>query len=884
VRVEPLGEIVLKGRQGAIEAFRLLDVDRSAAGHERHLDSPMVGRERPGRLLAEAFAEVRDERVCHLFTVLGTAGVGKSRLVNEFVASVGGDALVLQGRCLSYGEGITYWPMAELVRAVIGPDVGGADDEMSRLSGLLQNVPDGDRVADRVAMAIGLSRGEPAPEEIPWAFRTLLEALAAERPLVIVLDDLQWAEPALLDLVDHIVDWSQDAPILLVVLARRELLDLRPSWGGGKRSATTISLEPLNADETAQLIDNLLGQAHLPATVFDRIRSVAEGNPLFVEELLEMLIDDGTLSRAEGTWEVRRDLSATAMPPTIQALLSARLDGLGAPERAVLERASVEGTVFHRDAVTALAPDSLREVVGPSLQSLTRREFVAPDRAELVGHEAFRFRHQLIRDAAYQAIAKQSRADLHQRFAEWLELALAGRLDEYRPILGYHLEQAVRYRTELDAGDTQLAALGHRAAEHLGLAGMAALGRGDLNAAANLLRRATALEREPAAAIRWRLFAVEAMATGGTESGTRAAEEFTLETRALAETIGDRRAAAQAEVLRIHLRVAAGTESLASIANDADALRRTLAELGNTDGAARAAMERAKLMFWSGQAGPAFELASGLLEQPIESARLRDEIRRWAAAFAYWGPMPADEALVLVQRLRAELDLPSSEGAHRLKRNIGGLLAARGEFDDARRIFQEEWTAFHELGDRAHLASLESHFMGPVELLAGNPRRAIELERRGLATLLELGAVGFANTAAAELARAALAAGELDEAERAANSALELGVEDDPAAVPPALGVLARIAASRGDYSEAERLARRGVAIVEPTDHLERIAESSVDLAEVLVMADRIAEAERELETALDLYRRKGHLVGVARTESRLAAIRAAEAAGAPGS
>jgi class 3 adenylate cyclase len=402
VQVEPLGDVEVKGRSAPIVSFRLLEVDRSAAGHERRLDSPMVGRDRPRRLLEEAFAEARGERTCHLFTILGSAGVGKSRLVNEFIASVGDEARVVRGRCLSYGEGITYWPIAEIVRQAAGivPGQGDQASDVARISSLLTGSADRDRITDLVSQTIGLTRGEPAPDETPWAIRSLLEALAQERPLIVVLDDLQWAQPPLLDLVEHIADWSRDAPILLVVLARQELLDQRPAWGGGKRSATVISLEPLNADETSQLIDNLLGQADLPETIFDRIRSAAEGNPLFVEELLEMLIDDGALARIDGSWTAGPDLASLAVPPTIQALLSARLDGLAGTERAVLERGSVEGTLFHRDAVAALAPDSLRDAVGASLQALTRREFVAPDRAELTGREAFRFRHQLIRDAA----------------------------------------------------------------------------------------------------------------------------------------------------------------------------------------------------------------------------------------------------------------------------------------------------------------------------------------------------------------------------------------------------------------------------------------------------------------------------------------------------
>ena len=335
--------------------------------------------------------------------------------------------------------------------------------DVARVSAVLPEADDRDRIAKLVSQTIGLTRGDPAPDETPWAIRSFFEALAMEQPLVVVLDDLQWAQPPLLDLVEHIADWTRDASILLIVLARPELLELRPAWGGGKRSATSISLEPLDAEETGQLIDNLLGRADVPPTVFERIRTAAEGNPLFVEELLEMLIDEGALARTNGNWTARRDLAALAVPPTIQALLAARLDGLGGGERAVLEKGAVEGTVFHRDAVAALAPDNLRDAVGATLQTLTRREFVIPDRAELGGTEAFRFRHQLIRDAAYHAIAKQSRADLHERFAEWMAVSLADRLDEFRAILAYHLEQAARYRRELDATDPSLALLAERA-------------------------------------------------------------------------------------------------------------------------------------------------------------------------------------------------------------------------------------------------------------------------------------------------------------------------------------------------------------------------------------------------------------------------------------
>jgi len=872
VQVEALGEVTVKGRQAPIEAFRLLDVDRSAAGHERRLDSPMVGRERPRRLLDEAFTEVRDDRVCHLFTILGSAGVGKTRLVNEFVTSIGDRARVVHGRCLSYGEGITYWPISEIVRGAtgIGQTAGGEPAaDLARIAAVLGGNPDRDRIAERVGEAIGLNRGDPVPEETPWAIRSFLEALAADRPLVVVLEDLQWGQPLLLDLVEHIADWSRDAPILLVVLARQELLELRPAWGGGKRSATIISLEPLNAEETAQLIDNLLGQAHLPETIFDRIRSAAEGNPLFVEELLEMLIDEGALARTNGDWTASRDLASLAVPPTIQALLSARLDGLAGPDRAILERGSVEGTVFHRDAVAALAPEALQASVASSLQTLTRREFVAPDRAELTGREAFRFRHQLIRDAAYQAIAKQSRAELHERFADWLESALGKRLDEYRPILAYHLEQAARYRRELDPADPALSDLAHRAAAQMAAAGEGALDRGDFTASANLLGRAIALlDHFDPQALPMRLTLGDALAWAG---DTRTAAAHLTETRTIADRLGDERSALRAETLRLHPRVSVGTEKMSALEGEASRIHERLTELGDQEGAVRAGLEVAKLRFWQGRVQSGLDLAKQLLPA-AGRGRLGDDVRGWIVGFAYWGPTPSTEAIELGQRMESEMRDPR-QAANRTERQIGALLAMQGHFDEARIRFDHQRALNEEMGSRSLVGSLLSHHAGPAELLAGDPARAAELARSGFEMLTAGGDRGFASTSAVNVARALLELGRDDEAEEWARTGQGMTTEDDFATQGPALGILARVMARRGEHEAAKRMAGEAAAALDETDMLTQVADAHSDLGEVLALAGQLDHARSEFQRALEVYERKGHFVGAEKMRARLAEL-----------
>ena len=448
VSAEPV-DLELKGKALAVRAHRLQALDASAAGVARQLERPMVGRARERDRLRADFTDVVESRTCRIFTLIGPAGIGKSRLVADFLEEVDGVAQVARGRALSYGEGITYWPLVEML--------------------IQLGIEPGDAIRS-------------SPGETQLATRAVLEGRAENGPLVLVIDDLQWAEPPMLDLVDHVADWARAAPILLLCVSRPELLDVRPQWAGGKLNATSILLEPLAAEEVDQLADALLDGLELDPGTRARILATAQGNPLFLEEMAAL---------------AREARETVDVPPTIRALLQARLDTLDEDERTVIERGAVEGQVFHRGAVAALATDRRALDVPGRLVALVRKELVRPDRSSIAGDDAFRFRHLLIRDAAYEALPKAVRAELHERFAGWL--AARAELVEQDEILGYHLEQASRYRAELDGSDPQGVVLARRAAEHLGRAGRAALERGDLHATQNLMSRALALAGDPAA-------------------------------------------------------------------------------------------------------------------------------------------------------------------------------------------------------------------------------------------------------------------------------------------------------------------------------------------------------------------------------------------------
>jgi DNA-binding SARP family transcriptional activator/class 3 adenylate cyclase len=506
-------------------------------------DAPMVGRERERRRLDDTFEQAAGDRSCQLFTILGAAGVGKSRLVREFLRGVADDAMVVQGRCLPYGEGITYYPLLEAVReAAALEDADPADEAVAKIAALVDD-PDADLVARRVGELIGLAKVGVGAHESFAAVRALFDSLARRRPLVIVFDDIHWGETTFLDLIEYLADWMRDAPALIVAMARPELLDVRPGWSGGKLNATSALLEPLSEAESETLVDSLAG-ADVQEETKQRIVTAAEGNPLFVEEMLALVLEDG---RSDVEIEV---------PPTIQALLAARLDRLPADERSVIELAAVEGKEFYEDAVSELPPERLRPEVPAALGGLVRKELIRPDRLGL-GGRTYRFRHLLIRDAAYDSIPKESRAAMHEAFGAWLERAAGDRTAEYEEVVGYHFEQAYRYRAEVGSLDEDAGELARKAAERLGAAGRRALLRSDVTAAANLLSRAVDL-LGPEDPLRVELIpSVRKIQGLGDDLGW--ADDVLTAAVETAATTGDRRLAAHALLKRAFLRLFTGT-------------------------------------------------------------------------------------------------------------------------------------------------------------------------------------------------------------------------------------------------------------------------------------------------------------------------------------
>ena len=629
---------------------------------------------------------------------------------------------------------------------------------------------------------------------------------------------------------------ASSAAILLLCVARPELVERRPAW------PVMLRIEPLGDQDVAELLSD-----RIPEELRGRITRAAGGNPLFIEEMVAMTGD------ADGE---------VAVPPTLQALLAARLDQLETAERTVLERGAIEGEIFHRGAVQALAPDEYQ--VTPRLAALVRKELIRPTKPHLVGEDGFRFRHLLIRDAAYDALPKAVRAELHERFAAWLEEHGAD-LVELDELLGYHLEQAFRYRAELGAPhDATLAVAARR---RLTAAGRRALGRSD-GAAVNLLERAAALVPPGEIDIALETGLIGALLREG-EGGKalRRAQSMAERASAAADRVGELCGRIEEGLCRIYLEPEGATEELAALIEEA------LPEFEAADNdlalytAYRALGEVTNMRAQMDEQLEAWERAF----THAQRAGLPQHLVGWRANARLHGTTPVSDVLAWVEEEEEE-----ARGGREtsLRTHKAGALAMVGRFDEARALLAEARAELADRGGGIPLAMVNGLTSTEVELLAGDPAAAAAFAEEGCRLFDELEERSFLSTAAGNLAQALYELDRLDEADEWAGRAAEFGASDDVITQMLWRQVRAKVLARRGEHGEAERLAREALVMAEETDMLDAQGDVYADLAEVHFLADRSQDAAEALALALARYERKGNVVMAERVRDRVAALR----------
>ena len=868
IESEALTPLELKGKSAPVAAYRLLRVFGDEQAARRH-DAPMVGRDEELAYLRSLFDRAVDERRCVLGTVFGDAGVGKSRLVRALLEAVHTDANVLRGRCLPYGDGITFWPLLTIVRDAAHID---PDDPTEVARERLETLSGDPEVARRVASALGWSNEELPVAELFWGVRELLEHLSSVLPLVVVIDDVHWAAPTLLDLIEHLVEHVEGARILVLCTARPDMLEATPGWSDGPNAGRLV-LERLPAGASAQVLDNMMGGVQLPPSVRETVLRGADGNPLFVEQLVSMLVDTGTLVEVDGQWQPTRELSQLEIPPSIQALLAARLDLLDPVDRGVVEPASVIGLEFSSVAVAGLAAPTISEQVPDRLETMVRKRLVRPAPMPIEEEGAYRFDHILVRDAAYRRVLKRARAELHERFADWLEHSPGARdrPGEYDEIIGYHLEQAGMYRGQLGPADDHIRGLVKRASERLTSAGRRAFVRGDLPAAIDLFGRARAtLPSDDPMRVTLAPDLAEALME-------KADFERAIEVLDDAERMADDPACAttveRARLVRLLVDLYAGNEegwSERTISAVARAVPMFEAA-GDHTGLTTAWRLRNLAHVTALEYDAGYEAAERIITHAGAAGDMRQK-RRGALAYALSavnGPAPVTEGIPRCEELIATVEGDRRSHAV-IELCLGQLLAMDGQIDRARQMYADARRMLEELG-RSVLSASTSTDSAPVELLAGDLAAAEEQLRRDYAELEALGEAYLRSTVAGMLARVLVLRGSVDEAERIVEEVSSLASPDDVDAQVRLRSALGRSRSLQGRHQEAITLLTDAVTMTDGVAAPLLRAQALTDRAVVLAAAGRTDEADADFAGAIGLYEAKGSRVA-AEAVGRMAA------------
>jgi len=785
VEVEDRGPLELKGRPEPIWTWRAvcsLDAPR------RRSAAWFVGREQELELLHNALARAMRDRRAQLVTVYGDAGVGKSRLVHEFTEGVE-RATVLLGRALPYGESVTYAPLASMIKSSAGiTDDAPAAEAFERLRSCCES----EAVADLLAVALGVLGATDdghGPGELTWAVTLWAEQLADAQPLVLVFEDVQWAEESLLGIIEHLARSLRRSPALIVCLARPDLLDTRPSWGGGNPRALALELGPLSAEESAELVDALLAGASVPPGQRALALEKAEGNPLFLEETARMLAEDA-------------GATPRRIPDSVQALIAARIDDLEPDAKRVLQRAALVGRVFWRGALDALSPDL---DVAAALDRLLEREVIAPEpHSSIPGERAFRFTHGLTRDVAHGMVTKAERAENHRRVAQWISERAS---DELADVYAHHLDVSARLVAELQGSVP--ADLAHEAAAALERSGRRLLHRSSFAAARGLFLRAAELDetltrRCLAAQAAWRLPEVPTV--------RREAQSLLEDAR----SAGARDIEGRALVLLAEVAVRADSD-VAQATRLAD---EALAVLPDDElaGLHEARSVLYTIAWWVGDADAARHHGEATLE--LARAMKRHDLESFALTQLGGVAMAVGDRARALELTRRANELAEESGS-REALGFAGVLTGRcisldGDLDEAEAFVRAGLEVFEEIGALGR-AGWATTVLGGLELRRGNLRRAEELLREAVRLLRATQEQGFLVEAERQLAETLVRAGKLAEAEALAEHAHGTVGREDVWSRASTLHALGLVRAAQGRTREAEAHLEASLAIVEPT-------------------------------------------------------------------
>jgi class 3 adenylate cyclase/tetratricopeptide (TPR) repeat protein len=821
VQTEDIGPLDLRGFRRPIGAFRAV---AAVDGRPQRItvSAPFVGREAELDLLENTLSRTIRNKRPHVFTIYGEPGVGKSRLLREFIAGVEG-VTILSGRALPYGEGVTYWPLAEMIKAAAGIT---DDDPMETAREKLVECCGDEAIAELLGLASGVMdavEGERGQPEIAWAAREFVDELADVQPLILVFEDIHWAEEPLLELIDHLAQWVRERALLIVCLARPELLDVRPGWGGGRIRSTAIELEPLVREESEELAAALLAQHDLSDHVTPRLLEKTEGNPLFVEETVRMIVEEGAADR---------------IPDTLQALIGARIDRLPAGEKILLQRGAVMGRTFFAGAIDYLSAEYDMDELEDMLDDLLLRDLITrQERSTISGETAYRFKHVLIREVAYGGLSKSSRAEYHTRFAEWLREKADKELLEIR---AYHLDQACTLYAELDGRPPE--ELAKTAAKALQAAGRRALARESNQSARKLLLRS--FELEPT--LERRYLAARAASQLGDLPVVR--DEMSV--------VAEQAAAAGARDLQTRA-LTALAETVASL--DGEFVRATeladealaVVEPDDHEGRFSALDRRARVARWMGRLAEAEAFEQQALEE-AQAAGRKDHEAKAALQLAgiHIGRMEEAKAAPLVERA---LELAEHSGSIVARASAaaykGQLLRVQGDHEGAAGWLTKALELYREAVSVSDIA-WTSRDLAIVAWETGHPEKAEKLLRESIRLLAPMRERGTLCESQRYLAQLLLEQGRVDEAEKFALAARDIVSPEDTVSRATTRVALAQVRAAQGRDDEAEALFAEALEIVSEGEHCRILLDIVPPYSEFLRARGRAAEAA-ELDARL---------------------------------